>query len=51
MRGLRIVKGFEYEELEDEEFDKYWHIIKHNLSREDTLRLIAEERSKKKESD
>lgn len=32
--------------MEDEEFDKYWHILKQNLGREDTLRLIADEKAK-----
>ena len=46
LRGLRCEKMFEYENLNDEEFDRFWPIIAKNLSKEETMRLIAEEKAR-----
>ena len=48
LRGLHAKKIIEYEEMEDEEFDRYWPIIAKDLSFAETMRLIAEEKAKGK---
>lgn len=49
LRALRVRKDLEYDDdLEDEDFDLYWHIIREDLDHGETLRLIAEEKRKVK---
>ena len=51
LRAFQIDKFLEYEKyLEYGEFDRYWHIIKQDQTREKTLGLIAEEKAKQQAS-